>query len=257
MQTLSSTLLLSLTLLPLVACGVDSASANGELGNLSFTLISDYYLDERDLTEASIVTGYDQSILVELTTAGEDSAGKKADEIEYRVKGSSDVEIDDSGADGDTEEGKVHSFGILGNEAGEVTVEAVLDGEVFDRIDFAFAAPTGLELVMFARAPYEEDFAAISESGTTDLEEGTQLAWLSIPTASGDRLLGNIVADMTAEPAASVVPAANVEHVNEDEAQSIFRADSLYFIAPGAVGVTLTDGANSVAEAAQLEVIAL
>lgn len=255
MRFLSSSLIIALSLSPLVACGVDKASANGEMGNISFGLVSDYYLDEKDLTEAPIVTGYDQSISTQLTEAGAAAAGGNDDEIEYRVVGKTDVEIDDSGAENDKDQGDIHSFGILGNEEGEVTVEATLKGEVFDRIKFSFQRPTDLELVMFARAPYEEGFAAITESETTQLEEGTQLAWLSIPTVKGDRLLGNIVAEMTAVPAENVVPAANVEHVNEEAAQSIFRADSLYFISAGSVSVNLTDAENEVSQAAEFEIV--
>jgi hypothetical protein len=59
-------------------------------------------------------------------------------------------------------------------------------------------------------------------------------------------MLGDVVADMSADPAELVVPAANVEHVNEDDVYSVFRADSLYFIEAGEVSVTLTDAENDV-----------
>jgi hypothetical protein len=60
-----------------------------------------------------------------------------------------------------------------------------------------------------------------------------------------DRLLGDMVPTLSAEPMSAVVPAVNVEHVNEDEVFSVFDAASLYFIEPGAVSVVLSDVQNA------------
>lgn len=234
----------------LAGCGVDAATANGELGRLQFQLVSDYYLPEHDLTEAPIVTGHEQYIGVELTGKGEDDAGKRADEVEYVVTPDDGVTVGQSGPDGDEGEDDgdgefVSDVHLTVTEPGEYQLEARLDGETFDRIQLAFDAPAALELSMYTREPWEEDFVALEGSEPHPVAEGTQLAWLPIPVdAAGARLLGDLEADMTADPMTAVVPAANVEHVNEDEVQTFFGAPSLYFVEPGAVTVTVGDTVN-------------
>jgi hypothetical protein len=243
----------------LTGCSVDDASANGELGRMRFAIYSDHYLDERDLTEASIVTGHTQYVSVGLTEAGQDRAGNKADEITYTLTASGEVTLEQPGADGDSgeEDGNaenVSSFWITALAPETVTIESVLDGEVFDRIELSFDAPDALALALFARAPWVEDFTALDGSGPFALDEGTQLAYLGIPMRGADRLLGDMVPTLSAEPMSAVVPAVNVEHVNEDEAFSVFDAASLYFIEPGAVSVVLTDVQNAADGAADFTV---
>lgn len=247
-----------LPVLLLTGCGVDKAASNGELGKLQFSLVSDYYVEEQSLADSRIVTGDEQNFDVELTAEGAGDAGKAADEISFRAEGEG-VQIVQPGADGDAgaddpDAESVRDFSLSASAAGEVIVEALLEGEVFNRITLNFAAPDALELAMFAREPYAEAFESIETDATVAVSPGTQLAWLGIPTEGGDRLLGNVRADMSADPASAVVPAANVEHVNEAEAQSIFRADSLYFIETGAVTVTIENPANAVSGAADFDV---
>jgi hypothetical protein len=126
-------------------------------------------------------------------------------------------------------------------------VEGSVGGEVVDRITLSFGHPSALELLLHTRAPWAEAFEKVDNNGVISVSEGTQLAWLSVPLSdAADRMLGDVVADMSADPAELVVPAANVEHVNEDDVYSVFRADSLYFIEAGEVSVTLTDAENDV-----------
>ncbi len=237
-------------LLLLAACGVDSATANGELGRMQFTLISDYYLSEHDLTDASLVTGHEQYFGVELTGDGEDLAGHEADEIEYVVVPEDGASLSQPGPDDDSgeDDGDAElppNFQITVTDPGDYQVEARLRGETFDRITLGFDTPASLELVLYVREPWAQEFQDLAGAGPFTVREGSQLAWLPVPLGTtGDRLLGDIEATMSADPSEAVVPAANVEHVNEDEVQTFFRADSLYFIEPGDVMVTVTDIAN-------------
>lgn len=236
-------------------CGVDAATANGELGRLQFKLISDYYLEEHDLTETAIVTGHEQYLAIELTGKGEDDAGKRADEVEYVVTPDDGVTVGQSGPDGDSGEDDgdaelVSDVYLTVTEPGDYQLEARLEGETFDRIQLAFDTPATLDLSLYTREPWGEEFQRLEGSQPHAVAEGTQLAWLPIPLdAAGERLLGDMEATMSADPMTAVVPAANVEHVNEDEVQTFFGAPSLYFVEPGAVTVTVTDTVNPAAGA--------
>jgi hypothetical protein len=238
----------------LVACGVETIGSNGELGRMSFSFVSDHYQDEVDLTSASFVTNHSHRIYTELTEDGEKLAEDKANQISYRLVGSS-AELSQDKPDEDNPE-ETPAFSLLAEDATLITVEATLDGELFDRISLDFARPDALELVLFARGPWEEEFIKVDTGAALEVTEGTQVAWLAIPNREGKRLLGDIVAEMSADPIEKVVPAANVEYVNEETTSSIFRADSFYFIEEGEVNITILDAANSVS-GAQLFTVSL
>jgi len=238
-----------------VACGVESIEANGELGRMSFSFISDHYQDEKTLTEASFVTGQEHSFHVDLTHQGEREANENASQISYQVLGSNASVSTGIGIDDEDGEDLPPDFTLQVDSEGTVAVEAMLDGVLFDRITLQFADPTELELVLFSRGPWEESFQALPTQESLTVQEGTQLAWLSIPSKEGQRLLGDIETDMSADPMEKVVPAANVEHVNEDEAMSVFRADSLYFIEEGSVSIQLLDPVSAVTGIQNFEVI--
>lgn len=232
-----------------IGCGVDSATANGELGRMTFTLVSDHYVDETNLSESSIVTGHEQFFGVELTEEGQNDADTKADEIEYVVTPDDGVSISQSGPDRDSgnddQDAEIAgNFEITVRDPGEYQLEARLGDETFDRIQLTFDRPDELELALFLRSPGEDDFGKHDGDRAT-VEAGTQLAWLSIPLdINGERLLGDIEADMSASPENMVVEAVNVEHVNEDEVQTFFGAPSLYFINVGEVAITIADTEN-------------
>ncbi len=243
-------------LLPLLAaCGVDSVGANGELGNMTFGLISDWYLDQTDLTEVGIVTGHAQGFLVSLTEKGQRLTDEDADAIEYAMAPADGVTISQSAPDDDeqVEHTDPPALALSVTEPGDYTLSARLNGVVVDHIQLRFERPAALDLALFVRAPWTEEFERL-ESGAapTEVREGTQLAWLPIPMgADGTRLVGDVTASMSAAPEEVVVPADNVTHVNEDEVYDGVEVPSLYFIEPGDVTVSLTDLPN-VAVGAQM-----
>lgn len=152
--------------------------------------------------------------------------------------------------DGDSE--LVSGFSLTVTEPGDYELGADLEGEEFDFIQLSFDAPASLDLVIYTRAPWAESFEGVTDSEPHAVAEGTQLAWLPVPLGTdGERLQGDLVVEMSADPTESVVPAANVTHVNEDEVQEVFDAASLYFIEPGDVTVTITDEENPSSGSAQ------
>lgn len=230
-------------LLPLAACHIDGLATNGELGRLGFSLTSAWYLDPTQLTEVDIVTGHEQRIQVDLTSAGEADAKGQAGSLTFHITPDDGVTLHDTEEDDENADPAVApSVELLVRDPGTYTLEARLDGEVFDLIDLGFDAPDALELAAFVRDPWAEDFAGADEVGPLQVQEGAQLAWLTIPlNAGGVRLAGRLETFLSAEPLEAVVPAENVYHVNEDTVTSSVGLDSLYFIAPGEVVVTVAD----------------
>jgi hypothetical protein len=231
--------------------GVDRVSSEGVLGRLTFSVGSNFYLEGEGFSDTAIVTGHPQTLSVSLTARGRSRYQNEADEIWYTVD-TRTVEVDANPPDGDhgkddTDADHPPSITLTASESAVARLTAWVNQDVVDYIDFTFQAPTELELVMFVRGPWSEPFLPVEPGPRpVGVEEGAQLAWLAIPRMDGTRLLGELVTPLGADPVTAVVPAANVENVNEDEAQSIFRADSLYFVAPGPVTVTLTDEVNDV-----------
>jgi hypothetical protein len=245
-------------LLPLLltACGVDNVGSNGELGRLSFSLGSDWYLEPTQLTDVGIVTGHSQSLGISLTERGEHQADDHAHAITYAVTPSAGVTLEQGGGE-DTDDTTPPWLSLTVSDPDLYSLEADLDGELFDRIQLRFDTPTSLELTQFTRAPYADDFVALPATATATVAEGTQLAWLPIPIGdSGERLAGELGTAMTADPQDLVVPAANVSHVNEDQTYGDTEVASLYFIEPGAVTVTVADTVNAASASQAFEVTA-
>lgn len=228
-------------LLFLSACNVDSVTANGVLGRLTFSLSSAAYLEPSDLTGVSVVTGHPQSVLVGTSDAGARAADGREGLLLYRVSPSDGVYVEQGARDEDL--GAPPALALTVTQPGDYTLEATLDGDVFDYLPLTFDAPSALELALFTRVPYGDDFTP-TEAPLT-VVEGTQLAWLAIPLGpSGDRLAGQIATSFSADPAGAVVPAADVAYVNEDEVYTDTTVPSVYFIEPGLLSLIVSDDVN-------------
>lgn len=239
-------------LLLLAACNIDVTTANGELGRLSYSLGTGYFVEGDDLTTLGIVTGHPQYFSVELSAKGHNDAGKEASEITHRISPSDGVDLEVESF-GDEPPDRPPTFTVTVRDPGAYTIESELNGEEFDRVTLNFATPTSLQLITWAREPYGEDFVLVDDGAT--LSEGTQLAFLGIPLGdSGDRLVGDIETSFTADPASSVVPAENIYDVNETNTLNAESVPSLYFIEPGTIGVTLKDTVGPAEATASFEV---
>lgn len=238
-----------------VACGgctgVEILSSDGELGRLSFSVMSDFYVPGEGIGDTPMVTGYPQTLLVALTPRGQ-RFDDRADEIVYTID-LPGVTVQQTPPEGDrgeddTDASSPPALTVLATDEGTGRLTAEVDGEVVDYVDVAFAAPTDLEMVMFSRAPWTEPFVRVQQGeGALPVDLGAQLAWLAVPVRDGERLIGGLTPDVSADPLGAIVPGANVENVNEDEAQSFYTSDSLYFVMEGPVTVSWTDTANGVA----------
>lgn len=236
--------LAALALLPLTACGVDTVEANGELGNLGFSLVSDWYVDDASLTDVGLVTAHAHSFVVALTAAGEELADGDGGALRFRATPDDGVLL--AASDPDAESEQPPSVELTVEDPGEVALEATLHGELFDRITLRFDAPRRLDLALFARGPWDQEFDRLDAADVIEVAEGTQLAWLPIPVdAGGERLVGDVATDLSADPAELVVPTSNVLHVNEDEVTDSTEVPSLVFVEPGAVAITVADTRNS------------
>lgn len=244
------TLLALATLALLVtACG-DSTGALGEFGRVRYSLFTDYLVEAPLLTEVGIIVGHQQHISTGLTDLGEDRAGERAGEITHQVTPDDGVTLEEEdGGDDD-----IADFYVTVTDPGTYTFEAMLDGQVFDRIELRFEAPVDLQLITRVRAPYSEEWETLGQ-GDGFVEEGSQVAFLPIPIDDGgDRIAGDFDVALEADPAWAVAPAYNLLGVYEQEIVGSASPVSIYFIEPGDVSVTLTDEVNGVGSSWDFEV---
>jgi hypothetical protein len=223
------------------ACG-DSTGALGQMGRVEYSLYTTYLVQQPLLTEVGILTGHPQHIATHLTDAGEDRAGSRAGDIEHRVTPDDGVTIEqDDGEDDD-----IRDFHVTVAEPGTYTFEAVLDGDVFDRIELRFESPDELDLITRVRARNSEEWETL-DPGIGTVEEGAQAAFLPIPIAAdGSRIAGDFDVALEADPEWAITPAYNLLGVYEQEIVGSASPVSIYFIEPGGVTVSLTDEVNGV-----------
>jgi hypothetical protein len=218
-----------------VACG-DVTSANGEFGRINYSLFTEYVAQQANLTEASIVTGHQQHIYTTLTDDGWSDA-KHPELLTHRVSptaGASLFEI--SG------EGGVNDMLVTIDAPGTYTFEAFEEEELFERIVLDFEEPVSFELITWTRQPYGDRFEKVADSeSSVAVVTGTQASFLPVPlNANGDRLLGDLHANLSADPEEAIVPDYTVKPY-EQNVIAIPEPLNIYFVLPGDVGITLTD----------------
>lgn len=218
-----------------MACG-SSSSATGEFGLINYSLHSDYITDDRSLLEVSLVTGYELYINASLTDAGEEKAASY-DGITHSASPSDGVTINGSFASN-------LDFNILVENGGEYTINSKLDGELFDRIDLNFAEPDDIELISWFRSPNTEEFW--KGGNVQEVVHGTQLTFVPVPLANGDRLAGDIKVKVSAEPEDAVVFGSNIYGTYEQNVMYGVDQTNFYFIETGEVNITFTDTENGV-----------
>lgn len=241
-------LLLSLSLALLTTgCG-DISSSTGEFGRLSYSLHSDFLVDGSELVDVSILGGHAQQISVGLTSQGESDADNPQD-IEHIASPADGVIIETVNSSDD-----VIRFAITVQDPGEYLIESMLDGQVFDRIRLTFDVPSSMALVTWIRVPNGLDFDEAIGSPIS-VDEGAQAAFVPIPLdATGERIAGDFVPEVTASPNWAVVTGINVLGIYE---QNVFVARSpasVYFIEPGVISITIADTVNGVEGTAEFDV---
>ncbi len=242
-------LLLAALALALLATGCgDMSSSTGQLGRLNYSLHSDFLVDGSALVGTSILTGHAQTITVDLTDSGENDTDDPED-IVHTATPSAGVTIEtwESGSD-------VGHMTITVSTPGDYVIESMLDGAVFDWLTLTFDSPTSMDLVTWLRQPNGEDFDKASGSPII-VAEGTQAAFVPIPLdASGDRIAGDFVPVITADPEWAVVTGVNVLGIYEQNVVVARSPASVYFIEPGAISVSVADDVHNVDGVADFDV---
>lgn len=233
--------LLTVPLFLSVACG-DVTTANGEFGRIHYSLYTDYFSEQSDLTEAGIVTGHQQRIYTSLTQKGWDDT-KEPEGLTHSVQPTNGValyEIEGTGG--------LKDILVTVDAAGTYTFETYDAEELFERIELDFDEPESFELITWVREPYGDDFDKVdSGGGTVPVVNGTQASFLPVPLdGAGGRLLGDLHANLTADPEDAIVPDYSVKPY-ESSVWAIPEPLNIYFVLPGDVGVTLTDPVSGAA----------
>ena len=226
----------------LVGCG-DYVGATGALGNLSYGLGIDYEVDG-DLTEVSVITGHEQDFNVQLTPDGEGQA-RKPWLITHSITPSEGATL----VVEDKEEGDSSppDLNLTVSTPDLYIIESYYDGELLDYIKVSFDRPDTLDVLTWVRDPNAAEFDDSSFAADIDVEVGTQVAFLPIPYAGSERLVGDFEVRYTHTPEDAAVTVHDVNGVYEDE--GVFGAvssNSLIFIAPEEVVVTVEDEANGI-----------
>ena len=230
------------------ACHGDYTSSTGEMGRISYGLYTDYESHQGELTDLPMMTGYPHSMFARLTSKGERKAGRRGSDIVHRTGGAAVSHL------GDGEDAP--DFRIETHIAKTVTLESVLDGEVFDYIELEFKDPTHLDLVTWVRQPWEEDFHKQGLHMPMVVEEGTQISFLAVPMADDLRLAGDFTPEITVDPPSLAVPDAQVVAVQEGGLTLLGEPVTYYAIEPGTVTFTLTDPVHGVEVVRVVEIIA-
>lgn len=234
--------LLTVPLFLSVACG-DVTTANGEFGRINYSLYTDYFSEQADLTSAGIVTGHQQQIYTSLTAKGWDDA-KSPETLTHTVQPTNGVSLYEiEGAGG------VRDILVTVENAGSYTFETFdEDSELFERIQLQFEEPKSFELITWLREPYSDTFNKVdTSSGVVSVTLGSQASFLPVPlNEAGGRLLGDLHADLSADPMDSIVPDYSVTPY-EQNVWATPEPLNIYFVQPGDVGVTLTDPVSGAA----------
>lgn len=218
----------------LTGCEGDYTSSNGELGNLTYGLYTDYEGEQEELTDLSLMTRYDHWLSVDMTPRGQD----KADDRDERdlSHSSSEAEVQSEG----------RSFSIQRGAPGEATIESTLDGKLFDRITLQFDDPTHLDLISWIRQPWQEEWVSEPGTDTLTVPEGTQISFLVIPMADDERLGGDFIPEIVVDAPELVVPDTQVGWVQEGGVTRLGEPVTYYAIEPGTVTFTLSDPGHGI-----------
>lgn len=231
-----------LFLLSFIACKGDLLLTSGELGRLNYVLETNYKMEEFDLSEAKLATGYPQRLSANLTISG----WKVVDDKPFLVYHTTS----DDGATVDSEtildgELGVPGFTIQADAAGSYLVQSKLQDELVDQISLAFVKPDEVSILSWVRGPEAEDFTE-KEGAMITVSVGSQAAFIPIPKFEGKRIIGDIEVELTIDPPEAAVVGYNIESVEEGGVNASSNPASIYFVQEGSVGVCATDVVNDV-----------
>ncbi|MCP4499724.1 MAG: hypothetical protein GY822_07150 [Deltaproteobacteria bacterium] len=223
----------------MVGCG-DSNRSTGEMGNLEYSLFAEYILPGTELVDTPILVGHPQTIRVYPTSAGSDQLSSGY--VVHNLLPTNGATLTFSDRE------QVADLVIDATLPGTYTIESKLDGEVFDRTQLTFEAPTQLEIITWVRAPQEDAFVK-SDLDVVLTEEGTQVALLPIPlNASGDRIAGDFIPSVSADREGALVFNRNVLGIYEQQVASSSSPTNFYLVESGQIVVQIADSVNNIVE---------
>ena len=239
-----------LMLLALFGCNRDILFSSGELGHINYTIVTGYQIDGLSLNDAKLTVGYPQEIDASLTIQGWKVVGDQPFMVYHSTEESSMTVDSETLLDGDL---GVPGFSVQADSAGSFMVESYLQGELVDKISLEFVVPTDISVISWIRGPEEEEFSS-AEGDTISVSAGSQAAFIPIPEYEGNRIVGNIDAEITIEPAEAAVLGYNIDSVGENGVEASSSPASIYFVQEGNVQVCATDTVNTVTTCQDFEV---
>ena len=225
----------------LFACKKDTLLSSGELGRLNYVLQSNHQIEEFNLTEAQIATGYEQRISADLTLEGWKVVGEEG----YMMYHSSpdDITVEtESILDGQI---GVPGFTFQADIEGSFLIESKLRDELIDQIRLNFVTPDEISVLSWVREPNSEDFVEKTGDSIT-VSVGSQAAFIPIPKYDGKRIIGDVDVEISIEPPEAASVGYNIESVGESGVEASSSPASIYFIQAGTVLVGATDVINNV-----------
>ena len=221
-----------------IACG-DITSKSGEFGRINYSLYLPYESNISDLTKVKILAGYSQEIHTQLTNKGTEEI-KNPTTLIHKISpqdGVSLLPLDDSY--------DVPNINVVVDDGGKYTLETINEKSVFDRIKLNFAVPDSLDVIVWIRRINDENFIKVAKNGPISVDEGSQVTLVPILLdRTGDRIIGNFDAIISATPSNLVVATDNIHEIYEQKVLSNSIPVSLVFIESGLVDVTIEDTVN-------------
>ena len=226
--TKSMTLIVIAVLLSVVTgCWDDSNKATGDLGVLKYYLTTKYDADG-NLKTGILPTNISHRIGAYST--GEEYLGKY-DEIYHIVEPAENAVLINHDNTYD-----VPDFTIKVTKAGSYKITTKNDEKVLDMITLKFEDPASLEVITKVRVAYGDSFDVMPSTGTINVEEGSQVAFIPyLKTTSGTRMIGDVKCKFTADPDWMVVPDVEDTYITEDTSITFGYESTFYFIEEGTV----------------------
>ena len=239
-----------LFLLSIFACKNDLLLSSGELGNINYTIVTGYKIEGLSLNDAKLAVGYPQTIEASLTLKGWKVVGDQPFMV-YHTSADDNMSVDsETLLDGDI---GVPGFEVQADAAGAFMVESYLQDEIVDKITLNFVVPDAISVLSWIREPGSEEFTA-ANGDTINVTLGSQAAFIPIPEFEGERIVGNVEADIAIDPPEAAVLGYNIDEVSENSVEASSNPASIYFVQAGAVQVCATDVINNVTTCQDFEV---
>ena len=239
-----------LFLLSIFACNNDLLLSSGELGNMNYTIVTGYKIDGLSLNDAKLAVGYPQTIEASLTLKGWKVVGDQPFLV-YHSSADDNMSVNsETLLDGDI---GVPGFEVQADAAGAFLVESKLQDEIVDQITLNFVVPDAISVLSWIREPGAEEFTE-ADGETINVSVGSQAAFIPIPEFEGERIVGNVEADIAIEPPEAAVLGYNIDEVSESGVDASSNPASIYFVQAGAVQVCATDVINNVTTCQDFEV---